>query len=1230
MKDDLNPKHSSDSSADPLAGALDELMEALSSQSPVLEWVPLGAPDDDDCPKPVEWLPLLGGESGITGNANLALAAHVDGLLAHAAECRKCLARLRILTTKPTEKEAAELTELVSATPGWERELAAELARTPRQKLGPIGIDRPKAAGISSGISAKRSSRIYLWTGSALAATLLIGAVTFFWWQRANSPERLLAEAYTQSRSYDLRMPGAGFADVTHETHLRGGGSVHESSRLLDARARIERQLENAPEDAHWLQLEARAEIQEEKFDPAIEILDRLLATEPVTAGLLVDDASAYFERGSSTGSENDRATALENLRRADELAPDNPLVLFNEAVVMEDRGQAMNAVETWNRYLKFEQDPRWLAEGRARLEALEQKLNQLKTHQSRMEQRLGSPQAMRALAADAAMLAGIDEELSSTLLPRLLNSAYPLLGDCSRGSPCGENCTEDCQASQTLLRALAESLNVNHQDPWLKQLLPSETSPSSSTSIFNQAARALAQGIDADVKGDYLGAQRETLEAGQKFHALGNHAGEDRAAVERSYALLRSSDVRGCYSAAHPLLGRDAEFAWIQIHDLTQDAYCDPAPGSAAENNPALVQAVKLAQDRHYALLELRARNLLGSAAVDARDSESAWRDYMATERRFYSGDFPAFRLYATLSGLQEVERDTPRVRVALLLQQEVLGVLGMTQSRELIPTERLNLAAAAIRAGAAGLAQEQMRLAQSELAANGGGKSVEGFLSETEVSMAKLDLEHRDLAAAAKMLDAANGHMAGEHNSYHRREYAVARGLLELSQGNPNTAEPMLREALLEEERLAGKGGEGSIVLAQQDRELYAVLAGVWLAQGRSGKDALSLWERYRLRVLGEVPPVCPSKGLNCMEPQLSEALARLGQNQLLGQVVLLDRILLYKASGGDVVWKQVPVGSSELLSTTAPLLLAVTSPATPMDAVDRAANRAGGILLSQLAQPEGSGGSRELLLEPDPLLGNLPWPAVATAAGPIGLEFDLEESPTLLLNAGADRGTASTAMGKSLVVGASVASGEGQLLPEVLKEARAVARFGDDPNLLLAEQATESQVAARLTTASTIHFAGHAAQQSGGTRLLLAPAKTAGMGLKDAIPDKPYLDSAMLRKYPPRAARLAVFSACSTGKKEEGWNHGMGDIVGTLASLGVPDVVATRWQIDSWSAVPMMDAFYGGLAQGLSVPQALTGARQALMRDARYRHPYYWAAYYASGSGRSDLRPIFHGSN
>ncbi|MGA3046253.1 MAG: CHAT domain-containing protein [Terracidiphilus sp.] len=1227
--DDQNPKRPSDPSEEALLRALEELMATGSSRASGPRWDPSREPLSGSCPESDEWLPLLGGDDAPAD------AAKREVLLAHAAQCGKCATYLKMLTAEATEEEVVELSKLAPATRNWQHKLAVELARTSRH-----GFRQPVRL---------RPSRLYLWSSLGLAASITIAAVTFFWWQRANSPERLLAEAYTQSRTFDLRMPGAGFAEVTPETHLRGGGAIHESSRLLDARAHIERQLENAPEDPHWLQLEARADIQEEKFDPAIDILDRLLATERVSADLLVDDATAYFERGSFTGSENDRATALERLSRADVLAPGDTLVLFNEAVVLEDRGQLMNAVETWNRYLRFERDPRWLAEGRTRLQTLEQKLNQLKTHQSRMDQRLGTSRAMLKLAGDSGALAAIDEELSSSLLPRLLISAYPLPVDCSRGSPCATACNESCQASRTLLYSLAASLERNHQDPWLTQLLPPESSPSEINPGFNQAAQALANAVNADGQGDYLTAQQQAVKAGGLFHALGNAAGEDRADVEQSYAQMRLSNIPGCYSAAHPLLGRHPQYAWIQIQDLMQDGLCDASPGTAAESDPILLRAVNLAQDRHYALLELRARNVLGSAAVDARDSESAWRDYLATVRKFYSGDYPAMRLYGSLSGLQEVERDTPRARLALLLQREVVGVIQLTPSRELIPTERLNLAAAAIRTGSAAEAQEQMQLAKSELAANGGGKSVEGFLSETEVSMARMYLDHRDLTATEQMLDAANDHMAGEHNSYHRREYAAVLGSLKLAEGHPELAELILRDAVLEEERLGGTGGADSIVLAQKDRELYAVLAGVWLAHGHTAEQVLSLWERYRLRILGEPPPVCPNKGLDCLKPRLSESLARMGNDQLLGQIVLLDRLLLYKATAQGVVWKQVPVGMNDLLAATAVLELGVTSPATPNNSVDLAARKTGDILLSQLTQPAAPNGPNEtsnanwvLLLEPDPLLGNLPWPSVATPTGPIGMEFNLEESPSLLLDPRPASG-GSSPVGKPLVVGASVASGESQLLPEVLNEARAVARFGDGPSVLLANQATETQVVAQLTTASTIHFAGHAAQQEGGTRLLLASAKPVlqenskganfrRASMKEPSPrdialDKPYLDSALFRKHPPRAARLVVFSACSTGKKEEGWNHGMNDIVGTLAALGVPDVVATRWQIDSGSAVPMMDAFYGGLAQGLTVPQALTSARQALIRDPRYRHPYYWAAYYASGSGRSDLKPYFH---
>jgi CHAT domain-containing protein/tetratricopeptide (TPR) repeat protein len=1153
------------------------------------------------------------------------------------AEALADLIELGARSADATPEEAAEVAGLASASREWQSELAARLARTACRS-------GDRGAGIrllGARAESKRARRFYVWVGAGLAASLIVAVALIGWRRMANTPERLLAEAYTHSRIFDLRMPGSGFAGVTPQTHLRGSGTGRESALLLDARSIIERHLENAPEDPHWLQLEARADLMEEKFDPAIDILDRLLATGPVTSSLLADDGTAYFQRGAATGSENDRATALDYLRRADELAPGDTLVLFNEALVMEDRGQLMNAVETWNRYLQFEHDPHWLAEGRARLQALEVKLKKMKTHQSRMEQHLATPDAMRELTANSTALAAISEELSSTLLPRLLDAAYPMPVDRSRGSPV--NCDDRCQSARSLLFALAASLQQNHHDLWLTQLLPSDSS--SSNIDFVAAAHALAQAIGADVEGDYIAGRAHALQASRQFHLLRNPAGEDRAQLELAYAEQQGSNQAGCYQAVHSIVGRDAQFAWIQIYALTQDTLCDPAPGTASENNPQFLRAVTLARDAGYTLLELRARNLLGSPAVDTGDTEAAWRIYLPTVRRFYSGDYPPIRLYATLSGLAQVEEGTPRLRHALLLQREVVRVLELTAGRQLIPIERFNLATAAIRAGAIPEAEKQIALAQAELEAIGGGKSVQGRLAENEIAMADLYLDRSDLADSARMLDLASEHMAGEDNSYHRRDYAEARGRLELAQGHPERAEPLLQAALLDEERLAGKAGAESIVLAQQDRDLYAVLAGVWLAQGRSGSQILALWERYRLRILGLPAPACAGKELDCLEPEILAALKQFDRDRMVGQIALVDRLLLYRAGAQGVVFNSYPARRDDVMAAAAQLERAVSSPATPTDIFDRSARKVGELLLDPLMQSDGqqhmASGDGQLLLESDPLLGNLPWPAVQTAAGLVGLQTNLEELPSLALDRSREGRIASSTAAKphwrALIVGASTASTGGtdrMLLPEVLREARAVARFEDDPVLLLGDEATEPQVAARLLTATSIHFAGHAAQQDGETRLLLAskagPAKVPAASTKPAslVPDEPWLDSALLRKHPPRAASLAVFSACSTGKKEEEWNHGIGDIVATLASVGVPDVVATRWEIDSESAVPMMEGFYAGLAKGLTVPRSLTAARQALIRDPRYRHPHYWAAWYASGWGRSNLSRVFHG--
>ncbi len=629
--------------------------------------------------------------------------------------------------------------------------------------------------------------------------------------------------------------------------------------------------------------------------------------------------------------------------------------------------------------------------------------------------------------------------------------------------------------------------------------------------------------------------------------------------------------------------------------------------------------------------MLELRARNLLGAPAVDNGDTEAAWRIYLPSVRKFYAGDFPVWRLYTTLSGLEEVEQATPRIQHTLLLQREVVGVLELSPAVQLIPTERLKLAAAALRAGSIPESQRQMKMAQSELTANGGGASVTRFLAESELSMTSLYLARHDLTAAAQMLEAADRNLAETHNAISFKNFAVARAELRLAQGHPEGAESMLEESLRKEEWLARSGGADNIPAAQLNRSIYAALAAVWLAEGRSGEDVLALWERYRLGILGIPVAACPDKGLTCLRPKLSIALKQLGPDQVFGQIVLLDRVLFYRANAQGVVWTSVALDKDDVMAAAAATEQAASSPATTQDSVDRAARRAGDLLLSALPAPSSATG--QLLIESDPLLGNLPWPAVETAAGPLGLRYDLAEVPSLLLVPRSSQTPLGQrdlpASGNPLVVGASLASGQSGALPEVLDEAKAVARFGQRPNVLLGDQATGVKVSLRLGSAPAIHFAGHAIKEAGAAKLLLASSGTAAPGTNAGLtaPDLPYLDSTVLRKHPPRSARLVVFSACSTGQKEQEWNHGMGDIVDTLAALGVPEVVATRWQIDSAAAVPMMDSFYGSLAQGSSVSHALTAARQTLIRDARYRHPYYWAAYYASGSVKSDLSQIFH---
>lgn len=1169
-----------------------------------------------------------------------AVPEEAEQVLSHAATCESCgdllTASLVSLDGTPSAEEAAAIAQLAAAKMPWQGKLAQELAATKAQK--------PPLAQRFGLLQGQYRGR---WLAAAgVAAVLMTGAALFVWQRHASAPEHLLAMAYAQSRTLELRIPEAGYSAVVAGTHTRGAAAGNEPAPLLEARAGLARRLEGSPQDARWLELQARADVLEERYDSATDVLDRLIAAGPVTAELLTDAAAAYYQRGLVAGSELDRSTALDYLRRADEMAPTDPVILFNEAIVMEDRGQMMNAVEVWNRYITVERDERWAAEGRRKLAALEQTLNRLKSHQSRIREMLASPQAMDALAGDATKLAALDEELSSYELDVLLKSAFPepangTASSDTTGQARGSPCAYLCMAARRLLKATAISLENRHHDFWLSDLLSPDIDslPAATHMQLALALQLLAQATREDqtgspVEGARLASQArmlfQRLKASVEAHQpIGDNrsdaslsaaarAGDERTAVEYMFALQRQVDFRGCRAfaeqlRAQPRFERESRrYPWIAAQELVTERVCDDTPETRVAGRALQQESLRLAEAADYPLMVARIRMREVASAQIAGDGETTERLALATFRELITGDPPPLRVVGVIAAMPYIEQGSPRAHMAELSQRETLSWTELADDHPRGAMIRMQLALAEMRIGAMTEAENQLHQAYTEGSPSGLGKSKGANFSESEILLAESMLERGDTEGTTHFLNQAAASMANNSDTWLLRRYASVQGQLELSRGQYDAAEHALESDIRSSEGRNVHGGDQATAAeyAQQDHDLYAELAAAWLAQGRSPESVLALWERFRLRSRGLPITQCRGGALDCEQPLLLAERHRMGSSLLIGQVMLLDRVLIYRMDKNTVSWSKQLVRRQDVLDAARTLERAVSSPYSSSETATKLGTNLSSALLPQL--PASLNPDASLLLEPDPMLQNLSWPVLPTRVGALGLQYPLAEVRSILAIApNRDDGRPGSNIrneGLALVVGASVA-GEGEPpLPEAIKEAGSVNVFLHSPDLLLGEQATATHVASAIGSATIFHFAGHALQTGNGTELLLAATSP---GEK-----RPWVDGEFLRQHPPRACRLAVLSACATGVREAAWNHPLQDIVETLGSLGVPEVVATRWQIDSEAAVPFMDAFYASLERGTSVAMALTSARGVLCKGHLYGNPYYWGAYYVTG--------------
>jgi CHAT domain-containing protein/Tfp pilus assembly protein PilF len=105
--------------------------------------------------------------------------------------------------------------------------------------------------------------------------------------------------------------------------------------------------------------------------------------------------------------------------------------------------------------------------------------------------------------------------------------------------------------------------------------------------------------------------------------------------------------------------------------------------------------------------------------------------------------------------------------------------------------------------------------------------------------------------------------------------------------------------------------------------------------------------------------------------------------------------------------------------------------------------------------------------------------------------------------------------------------------------------------------------------------------------------------------------------LANYDWWGTQLVVLSACDTGIGAVPSGDGVYGLRRALTLAGAESQIVSLWNVSDSSARALMRELYGELARGTGRAQALRQAKLTLLRQPRFAHPYYWAAFIPTGA-------------
>lgn len=1114
--------------------------------------------------------------------------------LSHAADCDHCGPLLSKavaeLSTELTPEEDSMISALPSSSPHWQKTFAAKLS-----KSGSSAVESQMAGKWPTFWRSPlfRPGRIVL--VSSVLVAVVIGAVWFrVHWTQGVSPEQLIASAYAEKRTLEVRIEGAPYVPLRQ---LRGSESENRMSRpaLLKAEAEIAEKLAVDPDNVGWLQASGRASMlegDEPGVEAALVSLKKASRLAPNDASVTIDLASAHILLDQLHPKSKDQGEAIGILEKLVLGQQGGEVALYNYALALEAQNLKSEAVKQWNAFLEKYPNSGWAPEARDRMAKL---VHEVSERKRRSDAPLKTAEQVATAFDDhddnaTADIDGRIEEYQDLAIQVWLPVRYS--GVSSK--------LQSATASEQALDGLAKLLAERHGDPWLKELLQAD--PNSQT--VTEAVRLLADSSMRIETSDESLAEQEAAKAASLFRQSASVAGEKRAQLVLILAQQYEHGARPCEAMAQGLLNDAAlrRYTWIRIQALLEACFC--ARMTDRKSLQQVQAGFNQATEHRYPTLILRSLAAESGLYSALGDSRQAWSAATEGLRTFWTGTYPALRGYNALIAMDEVDfpRDNWYLDAAIL--KEAIPLVKNDPRTTMVAVGEARLGQALMQVGDFEGAQKSYGEAERLLNLSSPGLQRTALSAEAELGFAKVDLHKNNLAACLDRLERIRPIFANLPNDLQALDFLGTVGIAEFRAKHLVEANRDLNAAIrLSEKGLREADNESDRwKWSHQNEPVYRAL--VELKLDSNPEQALLDWEWYKGAALrGRDQDSSPGQ-LSSIEEirdvKLPEYSHLDESSALISFAVFPNGYAVWVWDGRILHKKWVPVGESELSLEVMGFLEGCSEPRSD----EAALRKEGAVLYRSLISPiePWIAGRHHLIVETDGVLKTLPIGLLVEPGGAyMGDRFTITFSPGILYLNQARKWRGVTARSDVAVLGDPEAPGW-MPLPDAEKEASVVAASFKHPRMLSRDGMSLPNLYDAIAASDVFHFSGHA-QASNETASLV----TGSTGM---------LEPRQLLAVKSGRTELVVLSACSSSLGTTGFFDDDDSLVRRLMVARVPEVVASRWMVDSAATALLMSGFYSELRTGASPSEALNGAMRNVRSRPEFSHPYFWAGFSVFG--------------